>query len=299
MSATVLEQFSEHLVSLADAAATRVVQVGGRHARPTTGTVFSAERILVAAHSVDPGSGLNVKDAQGEVRQAEFVGADAATGLGVVRVTGLAVEPLQPAGTARAGALALALGRTWSHALSVSVGVVSVVGGPLRTGRGRSIDQVIRADVRLHPLGAGGPLVDAGGRVLGLATGTALRGLPLFVPADIAWRVGAQIAAHGSTRRGYLGVSAQTVRLPERQRAGRAQDTGLLVVATADGSPASDAGLLVGDVLVGFDGRPIDDHDTLLDLLSGERVGKSLGLEIIRGGELRLLQVTVGSAPHR
>jgi S1-C subfamily serine protease len=292
---TFLEPFSDQLVSVADAAAPRVVHVGGRHLRPATGTVFAPERILVAAHSVDSDSGLVVRDPSGESRPADYVGADPATDLAVLRVPGLAVAPFETAAEPRVGQLVLALGRTWSGALAASVGIVGVVGGPLRTGRGRAIEQVVRADVRVHPLGAGGPLVGVDGRAVAIATGASLRGMPLFVPAAIAWRVGESVSTHGSTRRGYLGVSARPVPLPERLRAGRAQEGGLLVIGTASGSPAEQAGLLLGDVLVGFDGQAVEDHDALLSLLTGERVGKTLGVEIIRGGELRSLQVTVAT----
>ncbi len=290
--ASVLEQLSDQLVSLADGAAGRVVQVGGRRTRPATGTVFAPERILVAAHSVDRDSGLFVGDGSGENRPAEYAGADAATDLAVLRVPGLAAAPIERGAEPRPGQFVLALGRTWSGALAASAGIVSVVGGPLRTGRGRTIEQVVRADVRLHPLGAGGPLVDGAGRAVAIATGGSLRGMPLFIPAAIAWQVAESISAHGSTRRGYLGVSAQPVRLPERLRAGRAQEVGLLVVTTAAGSPAEQAGLLVGDIIVGFDGHAVEDHDQLLALLTGDRTGTAQAVDIIRGGDPRVLQVT-------
>jgi serine protease DegQ len=288
---SLLEQFSDQLVSLADGAAASVVQVGGRHARPTTGTVFAPERILVAGHSVVSEGGVEVRAASGETRPAEYAGADPATGLAVLRAPGLTCPALAAGGDARVGQLVLSLGRTWSGALAASAGIVSVVGGPLRTGRRRAIEQVVRADVRVHPLGAGGPLVDAGGRGTGIATGAMLRGLPLFVPAAIAWKIGESIAAHGSPRRGYLGIGAQPVRLPETLRAGRSQEAALIVVGTAAGSPAEQAGILLGDLVVAFDGQPIEDHDALLSLLTADRVGKAIAMEIIRGGDARTLTV--------
>ena len=287
-----LSEFSGQLAGLVEGAAASTVQVRGRHARPASGTVFAAERVLMAAHSLDHRNGLAVRAPDGGVLPAELAGLDPSTDLAVLRVPGLAAPGLRPSAEARVGGLAVSLGRTWSGAAAASVGTVSVVGGPLRTGRGPAIEQVIRADVRLHPLGAGGPLVDAAGAALGVATGATLRGLPLFIPGAIAWRVAGALDAHGRIRRGYLGISAQPVHIPDAQRSGTAQDAGLLVVGIAGDSPAA-ATLLVGDVLVGFDGAAIRHHDDLLARLTGDRVGKTVPIEVIRGGEVRTLSIEV------
>jgi S1-C subfamily serine protease len=84
------------------------------------------------------------------------------------------------------------------------------------------------------------------------------------------------------------------VRIPALQRAGRAQDQGLVVLAVSDESPAARGGLLVGDIVVGFDGQPIGDPDELLILLNGARIEKPVVVEVLRGGVLRTLNVTVG-----
>jgi S1-C subfamily serine protease len=221
---------------------------------------------------------------------------DPATDLAVLRVPGLSAPALPPAPTVRVGSLAVSLGRTWSGALAASVGTVSVVGGPLRTGRGPAIEEVVRADVRVHPLGAGGSLVNANGAALGVATGAALRGLPLFIPGAIAWRVAEALAAQGRIRRGYLGIGAQPVRIPDAQRSGTMPDTGLLVVGVANDSPAART-LLVGDVVVGFDGAPVRHHDHLLARLTGDRVGKTLPIDVIRAGTLKTLSIEVAEQP--
>jgi S1-C subfamily serine protease len=287
-----LSEFSRQLSELVEGAAASAVQVRGRHARPASGTVFEAGRVLMAAHSLDHRNGLTVRADDGEPLPADLAGVDLSTDLAVLRVPGLASPAMKPAATLRVGSLAVCLGRTWSGAVAASAGIVSVVGGPLRTGRGPAIEQVIRADVRVHPLGAGGPLVDAAGAVLGVATGATLRGLPLFIPGAIAWRVGEALAAQGRIKRGFLGISAQPVHIPDAQRSGREQDTGLLVVGVAGDSPAART-LLVGDVVVGFDGEPIRHHDDLLARLSGDRVGTMVPIEVIRGGEVRTLSIEV------
>jgi S1-C subfamily serine protease len=287
-----LGRFSGQLAALVAGAADGVVQVRGRHARPATGTSIGDDRILVAAHAVDADGDIAVR-ASGVKAAGRLLGFDPATGLAVVQVPGL-TGSLSSGPPARVGEIVIALGRTWSGALAASTGIVSVIGGPLRTGRGTSIEEVLRADVRVHPLGAGGPLLDVEGRVVGLATGGAIRGTPLFIPAAIAWAVAQTITSHGTIKRGYLGIGAQPVRLPSAQRGAGQQDTGLVVVGIAPQSPADAAGVLVGDVVMGFDGTAVQVHDDLLALLTPDRVGKTCRLDVIRGTERRGLDVVVG-----
>jgi S1-C subfamily serine protease len=295
-SGQLLSEFSGQLAALVEGAALSTVQVRGRHARPASGTVWAAERVLMAAHALDHRNGLAVRASDGSMLAAELAGVDPSTDLAVLRVPGLTALALEPSAKARVGGLAVSLGRTWSGAVAASAGIVSVVGGPLRTGRGPAIEQVIRADVRVHPLGAGGPLVGTDGAALGVATGVTLRGLPLFIPGAIAWRVADALAAEGRIRRGYLGISAQPVRIPDVQRLGRTEDAGLLVVGVSSDSPAART-LIVGDVVVGFDGEAIRHHDDLLALLTGDRVGKTLPIDVIRGGEARTLSIEVAEQP--
>ncbi len=288
-----LSDYSDQVVALVERAASSVVQVAGRHTRPTTGTVYGEGRVLTAAHVLEHGNGWTVRSGSGQPLPAELAGIDPSTDLAVLRVAALTAAALQPVEQPRAGEWAVLLGRTWSGGLAVSPGAVSVVGGPLRTGRGPAIEQVVRADVRPHPLGAGGPLLDARGRVLGIATGATLRGLPLFIPGATAWQVADTLASQGRIRRGYLGVSAQQVRVPPAQRGGRTQEVALLVLGTATDSPASRGGVFVGDLIVGFGGHAVETHDDLLALLTGERVGQPVPLDVIRGGELRTLPLEV------
>jgi S1-C subfamily serine protease len=293
-ASTLLEQLSDQLAALSSQAGASVVQVAGAHGRPASGTVVAPERILTVANGVLTEGRIEVRDASGEARQAEYAGAEPATGLAVLRVPGLTAPALAASDGARVGQLVVSFGRTRSGALAGSAGTIAVVGGPLRTGRRRAIEQVVRADVRVHPLGAGGPLVNAVGRGVAIATGATLVGLPLFVPAPIAWTLGESIAAHGSPRRGYLGITAQPVRLPRALREARSQEVGLIVMGTAAGSPAEQAGILLGDVVVALDGQPVEDHEALLSLLTGDRVGRAAAIDVIRAGEARTLTVTVG-----
>jgi S1-C subfamily serine protease len=117
------------------------------------------------------------------------------------------------------------------------------------------------------------------------------------IPAAIAWKTATTLLEHGSLKRGYLGLAGQPVSLGEGQGAG-GRDQALLVVGVTKGSPVAAAGLLVGDIVVSFDGHPIRSPEDLLDLLLGDRVGRSVAVEVLRGGTPARLSVTVGERPQ-
>src|SRR6185369_7044014 len=123
--------------------------------------------------------------------------------------------------------------------------------GPLPTGRRRAIDEVIRTTAPMHDGFAGGAFLDTSGGLLGIATAAAIRGLGVVIPGSIAWKTAATLLEHGSLKRGYLGLAGQPVEI-EGDR------TALLVVGITSGSPAAAAGLLIGDVMLAFDGHPIE-----------------------------------------
>ena len=116
----------------------------------------------------------------------------------------------------------------------------------------------------------------------------------LAIPAAAALRVAESLATHGQIKRGYLGITSQPVYIPEGQRSGRTQETGLLIMKVETDSPAAKGGLILGDILVALDGQTIQDSDDLQALLSGDRVGKEVPVDVIRGGALQTLKVTVG-----
>jgi S1-C subfamily serine protease len=178
------------------------------------------------------------------------------------------------------------------------IGVISATGGPVRTPRG-SLESYIRTDAVPYPGFSGGPLVDGDGKVVGLNTSGFGPGAVLTIPAGLAWKIAQQLAEHGSVSHGYLGVRSQPVKLPAaaRQALKREQSVGLLVVSVETGSPAEAAGLMVGDILAGLDGAPLADHDELFARLTGDAVGKTLPLEVLRGGQLTTLQVKIGARP--
>ena len=271
------------------------MQVHG-HRRVTAGVVIADNLIVTPVATDEDKVGVLAADAQ--PFEGTVLGRAANMGLTIVRVEGLNRPPLPAAGEPKPGQLAVAVGRTWSGGVMAAFAPVAVVGGPLRTGRTSAIDRVIRIQLTPHGALNGGALIDPSGHALGIVTSMAIRGTTVVIPASIAWAAAAKVAADGGSRQGFLGVSSLVVRLPERQRAGRAQHFGLLVSQVAEQSPAEGGGLLVGDVIVGFGGEPVQEPQELVTRLRGNRVGAAVPITVIRGTTAVDVTVTVSERPR-
>ena len=289
-----LNEFSNQLADAVAAAAPSIVQVLGRR-RPGSGVVYDNGVVVTTMRSVGKEDGLKVRRHDGTVLDAELAGWDPATNIAVLKVAGLDAPALKAAATpARVGHVALALARSWSNAITASAGLVSVIGGPLPTGRRRAIEQVIRTTAPMHDGFAGGAFVGVTGELLGVATAGSIRGLGVIIPAAIAWTAAAGLLRQAGAKRGYLGIVPQPVRVPQAQRVVAGADEALLVISVKDGSPADEAGLLVGDLLLSLDGQPLASADDLFDLLVGDRVGRTVPLRVLRGGVPTDVPVLIG-----
>lgn len=292
-----LTSISTELADAVAAVAPAVVQVQGRH-RPASGLVYADDAVVTTTRALGREDGLRVRRHDGRAFDAELVGWDPTTSLAVLRVAGLGAAPIALAATpARVGHLALAVARSWSNALTASAGIVSVIGGPLPTGRRRAIDEVIRTTAPMHDGFAGGAFIDTRGALLGVPTAAAIRGLGVVIPVSIAWKTAATVLEHGRVKRGYLGLAGQQVQLADGQTGADGRNEALLVVAVTSGSPAASAGVLVGDLMIEFDGTPVASPEDLLDALMGDRVGRTVTLRVLRGNASRELRVTVGERP--
>jgi serine protease DegQ len=297
MTTDLLTTISNQLADAVAAATPSVVQVQGRR-RPASGLVYADNVVLTTVQALGREDGLHVRRHDGRTLDAELAGWDPTTSLAVLRVAELEMPPIAPSTSApRVGHLALAVARSWSNVVTASAGIVSVIGGPLPTGRRRAIDQVIRTTAPMHDGFAGGAFLDTSGGLIGIATAAAIRGLGVVIPVSIAWKTAATVLEHGSVKRGYLGLAGQPVSLPENQQGANQRDQALLIVGVTSQTPAATAGVLVGDVLLEFDGHPIESPEELLDLLLGDRVGRKVTLKVLRGGTAVDLTVVVGERP--
>jgi S1-C subfamily serine protease len=292
----VLSAMSSQLADAVEWVGPALVQVNGRSRHPSSGTVYAPDLVLAADHAIERDEDLTVETGDGRALGARLAGRDPASDLALLRVAGLGLGPAVPAtANPRVGQFALAVGRPSEGELMASIGVVSATGGPLRTARGL-LERYIRTDATPYPGFSGGALIDAGGAVVGLFTTGLVGGVPLAVPVALAWRIADTLARQGYVPRGYLGIGSQPVRIPPGQRAGLTRESALLVVEIAAGSPAERGGVLLGDLLIALDGQPVEDAESLQALLVGERVGRSVPVEVIRGGTRTILLITVGQA---
>ncbi|HEY4384417.1 MAG TPA: trypsin-like peptidase domain-containing protein [Ktedonobacteraceae bacterium] len=294
-TAHLLRTLSNQMADAVERVSPSLVLVNGRQRQPGSGIVYAPDLILTADHVLEREDDLTIQTHDKRTLPVQFVGRDLASDLALLRVTESGLTPAVAASQpARVGQLALAVGRASEDGPMASSGVVSSIGGPLRTGRGVVLERYIRTDATPYPGFSGGPLIDVEGTVLGILTTGLVNGIALAIPMQIAQQVAEALAQQGYIKRGYLGISSQLVHLPQIQRAGRTQEHGLLIIKVDEKSPAEKGGLLMGDILVGLDGHNISDSEDLQLLLTGDRVGKTIPVEVVRGGSLQTLQVTVG-----
>jgi S1-C subfamily serine protease len=193
------------------------------------------------------------------------------------------------------GHFALALGRPGTN-VRATMGIISALGKAWRTPAGGSVDRYLQTDTVMYPGFSGGPLVDAQGRFVGLNTSALLRGVSITVPAPTLERVVRDLKEHGSVRRAYLGVGAQPTRLPDAVAKDLDQETGLLLVSVEPGSAAEKGGLFLGDTLVTLGESPLRHMDDLFNGLDSGRIGNSVTVRILRGGEL--IELTISPTAH-
>jgi S1-C subfamily serine protease len=294
--AETLTNLSSAMAGLVEAAGPSIVRIEARRRLPASGVVFSTDGLIVTAnHVVEQDDQIKIGLSDGSTVNAALIGRDPATDVAVLRSErgDLTAATWVDAGDLKVGHLVLALGRP-GRTVQATLGIVSALGGAWRTGAGGEIDHYLQTDVVMYPGFSGGPLVDAGGRVAGLNSSALARGVSVAVPAATVNKVVATLQAHGKMPRGYLGVGLQPVRLGDDLRQRTNQEIGLMLMSVEAGSPAGQAGLLQGDVLLNFDGQPVQGLDALQALLGVDRVGKSVPVQLARGGQLQTLNVTVG-----
>ena len=263
-----------------------------------SGFVFTPDGLaLTNSHVVHAAPRLRVTLNDGRVCDAELIGDDPETDLAVIRIaaTDLSTAELGPSSALRPGQLVIAIGNPLGFQYTVTAGVVSALGRSLRAESGRLIDNVIQTDAALNPGNSGGPLVNSRGEVVGVNTAVILpaQGICFAIPSDTARFVASQLIRHGRIRRSYIGIGAQTVRLPRRlvNHHKLAAGSGLHVTSVEDGGPADVGGLLTGDLVIALDEHPLAGVDDLLRLLDEERIGRTAVLTVLRRGERKEMPV--------
>lgn len=291
-----LSLFSKDLTEIVATQGPSVVEVDAGHRRGASGLVWAAEGlILTAAHKLLRDEDIQVGLADGTRLPARLLGVDHSTDLGLLQVDRQDLRPVafRTDTSPRVGELVLALARP-GKTVRAALGILSTVSaGPWRGPGGASLERYIESDISGRAGFSGGLLVDAEGLGIGLNTGGLIRGASMTIPQATLARVVASIQAHGSVRRGFLGIAAQPILLEGAAKTVAASDRGLILVRIESGGPAERGGLLVGDVILSVDGQAVGDLRELLGVLDETRIGRAVPVRVLRAGATLELPITV------
>jgi S1-C subfamily serine protease len=297
-----LDAYSRVVTSVADLLIPSVasLRVRARTRRLTADGAGSAVVIapdgfaLTSAHVVEGTDRGSASFVDGLEVPFDVVGRDPLSDIAVLRLRGgdfRAVE-LGDAATLRVGQLVVAIGNPMGFSGSVTAGVVSALGRALPVRAGRVVENVIQTDAALNPGNSGGALADGRGRVVGINSAVAGVGLGLAVPIDDSTRrIMDALMTKGRFQRGYVGITGGNRPLPPRAAAAVGRSDGVEVMDVMPGSPAAQAGIRSGDLIVELDGVPISDVRDMQRLMVEDVIGRSVDGRVWRGGELRSVTV--------
>ena len=291
-AASPLKALADAIRATADAAASGVLQVRARGARPATAAHVGPDLVVAPLHALDRDEGLVVTRGDTAL-DATLAGRDETLDLALLRVAGLGASPLSLATElADPGQLVVAVARSWPGDLMARLASVTGHTCPQRRWRAEPLPSLLRTDLPPGRGVSGGILVDPEGRVQAWVTSGLSRGTIVGLPAALlADRVG-RLAEHGRIRRGYVGMAVQPVLLPAVQQGHGRQ--GLLVSGLDEKGPAAGAGLYVGDVLLAADEEPLVNPGALQGRLVESRIGAVLALRVLRATTMHDIAVTIG-----
>ena len=253
--------------------------------------------ILTNSHVVRGAKEISVTVSDGRKYRADLIGDDPDTDLAVIRINAPNLVPahLGEAEKIRVGQLVIAIGNPYGFQYTVTAGVVSALGRSLRAESGRLMDDVIQTDAALNPGNSGGPLVNSRGEVIGVNTAMILpaQGICFATSIDTAKFVASRLIRDGRVSRSYIGLAGQNVPIPRRivRFYNLPVESGILVVSFEGNSPARNAGVREGDIIVGFENQPVAGIDDLHKLLTEERIGHQTSLTIIRNTDRLTFEV--------
>jgi S1-C subfamily serine protease len=298
-SEATLDAYSRTVIAVAEALGPSVanLQVSRRTRRGSalgagSGVVISPDGFLITSAHVVEGSKRGVATfSDGRESNVAVVGADPLSDLAVLRADGGDFAPavLGDAAELRVGQLVVAIGNPQGFASSLTAGVVSGLGRSLpvgaRGGPRRLVENVIQTDAALNPGNSGGALVDGSARVVGINTALAGIGLGLAVPINDATRtIVSTLIRDGRVRRAQLGAAVAPRALPPAAADRIGRSGGVQILQALEGSPAEQAGLRRGDLLIELDGEPVTDATALQRLMVQERIGRTVPARVLRDG---------------
>jgi S1-C subfamily serine protease len=297
MSAELIE-LSNALAQATERAASNIVAVHAEARGSASGVIWRTGIVVTAEHTLRRDEEIHVTLPDGRVVPATLAGRDPSSDLAVLKCVeaSAAVSAFGDVTALKPGSLVLVVGRTRASGPVAALGAVSLVVPERRTWTGAALAPYIRLDVGLQPTATGGAVVDAQGRIVGIATPRFARFGAIVIPAPAVDRVIDTLLKKGHIPQGYLGVGLQPVRLPEalRQALQRSEKTAAIVLEVEPESPAHKAGIVIGDILVALAGHPVARLEDVHSQLHGEAIGKPLALKFVRGGVTQEVNIVVG-----
>ena len=304
-----LDAYSRAVIDVVDRVGPAVVRLavhtgsaGQSRGGTGSGVVVAPDGLILTNSHVAGASGatsrIEVTTADGQDLHARLVGDDPDTDLALIRVDEPVTLPAASLGDSKRlkrGQLVIAIGNPLGFESTVTTGVVSALGRSLRSRTGRLIDDVIQTDAALNPGNSGGPLVSSRGEVVGINTAIILgaQGICFAVAANTASFVLGELVRHGRVRRAFIGIAAQQTAIPPRRRRafGLSQEGAVMVGTVEPDSAAARAGLKPSDILIALDGETIAGADDLVRALTGEKIGREVALDVLRGTERLTISV--------
>lgn len=286
-----LSSLSHSFADAVQAASKGVVRIRtGR--RVGSGLAFREDgRIVTVASAIGRNDTASVTLPDGKEVEAQVLGVDPALDLALLKVDA-ELTPLEriDGSELRVGALAVVLGRP-GRGVRASLGMLSARSDePWTTPLGAPVARFIEVDASLPPGFGGGALIDADGFLVGMNSRNLVRG-GTTIPSDTLEAAVAQLAEHGTRLRSWLGVRFEAVEFSGEDEEAAGTNAGLLVRKAADESPAAEAGVHIGDVLLSLDGKPLGSWRQLAQALAGA-AGRAQPLRVLRGGAVVGLTVT-------
>ena len=288
-----VQKLSAGLAEAVEVGALFTAMVDGRHGYAGSGVFYGQKYVLSSNHAVHLDDEIRVGDHEGKTFEATVVGRDPVHDLVLLELNEERNnESAVSERSQKVGELVLALARPSEDGVQSSLGVIGVANGTYIGGHGPALKGMIRSDVEQFPGFSGGPLVDVEGKLVGINIMGRRHGSFLTLPAEKAFAIAEKIIKNGDIRQAYLGIRSQPVEVSSD--AENQQKCGLLVANVENGSPASLAKVITGDILIGIDDVAVSSPAQLLDVLAEKTEGDDVELKLVRGGKATALKATLG-----
>lgn len=280
----------------------QITDARGRQRSSGSGVIVGRDgMILTNNHVVSGGSNIGVRLASGRELQARNLGGDPSIDLAVLDVdaTNLPVAELGDSDRLQVGQIAIAMGSPYGFESTVTVGVVSALGRSI-PGGGAALTNLIQTDAEIYPGNSGGPLVDSNGRVIGINTavvGGQTGVLGFAIPISTAEDIMEDVVRTGRVIVPWIGISYGEITPQMAQVFGLPVNEGIMVANVEPGSPAAQAGLQQGDIILEVNGSAATDAGVLQSALREKEVGERITLRVMRDGQGRTITVTLRERP--